>query len=148
MLETFVTSRTVPLQAPLSMGFSRQEEYWSGQLFPSPGDLPNPDGNPMPPSLQVDSLFSEPPGKPDIQNKLLQINKKQAANQTENGQDMKGKTEEESKIQGAWDEMMQILGKRDAIQNNFIPIRLANIPKLLMLRVGGTWVWNESEGQE
>jgi len=28
---------------------------------------------------------------------------------------MKGKTEEESKIQGAWDEMMQILGKRDAI---------------------------------
>ena len=26
-------------QAPLSMGFSRQE-YWSGWLFPSPGDLP------------------------------------------------------------------------------------------------------------
>ena len=31
----------VALQAPLSMGFSRQE-YWSGLLFPSPGDLPNP----------------------------------------------------------------------------------------------------------
>ena len=28
-------------QAPLSMGFSRQE-YWSGLLFPPPGDLPNP----------------------------------------------------------------------------------------------------------
>jgi len=28
-------------QAPLSMGFSRQE-YWSGLLFPSPGDLPDP----------------------------------------------------------------------------------------------------------
>ena len=28
-------------QAPLSMGFSRQE-YWSGLSFPSPGDLPNP----------------------------------------------------------------------------------------------------------
>ena len=28
-------------QAPLSMGFSRQE-YWSGLPFPSPGDLPNP----------------------------------------------------------------------------------------------------------
>ena len=28
-------------QAPLSMGFSRQE-YWSGLPFPPPGDLPNP----------------------------------------------------------------------------------------------------------
>ena len=32
---------TVACQAPLSMGFSRQE-YWSGLPFPSPGDLPNP----------------------------------------------------------------------------------------------------------
>ena len=32
---------TVALQAPLSMGFSRQE-YWSGLPFPSPGDLPDP----------------------------------------------------------------------------------------------------------
>jgi len=32
---------TVALQAPLSLGFSRQE-YWSGLLFLSPGDLPNP----------------------------------------------------------------------------------------------------------
>ena len=31
----------VACQAPLSMGFSRQE-YWSGLPFPSPGDLPNP----------------------------------------------------------------------------------------------------------
>ena len=31
-----------PCQAPLSMGFSRQE-YWSGLPFPSPGDLPNPE---------------------------------------------------------------------------------------------------------
>ena len=30
MLETLVTSRTVPLQALLSMGFSKQEEYWRG----------------------------------------------------------------------------------------------------------------------
>ena len=35
------TTWTVALQAPLSMGFSGQE-YWSGFLFPSPGDLPNP----------------------------------------------------------------------------------------------------------
>ena len=32
---------TVARQAPLSMGFSRQE-YWSGLSFPSPGDLPDP----------------------------------------------------------------------------------------------------------
>ena len=37
----FATPWTVAHQAPLSMGFSRQE-YWSGLPFPSPGDLPNP----------------------------------------------------------------------------------------------------------
>ena len=50
-------------QAPLSVGFSR-EEYWSGLPFPSPGDLPNPGIEPRYPALQVDSLPSEPPGKP------------------------------------------------------------------------------------
>ena len=35
------TPWTVARQAPLSMGFSRQED-WSGWLFPSPGDLPDP----------------------------------------------------------------------------------------------------------
>ena len=38
---TLWTPWTVACQAPLSMGFSRQE-YWSGLPFPSPGDLPNP----------------------------------------------------------------------------------------------------------
>ena len=37
----FVTPWTVAHQAPLSMGFSRQE-YWSGLPLPSPGDLPKP----------------------------------------------------------------------------------------------------------
>ena len=37
----FVTPWTVGCQAPLSMGFSRQE-YWSGLPFPSPGNLPDP----------------------------------------------------------------------------------------------------------
>ena len=37
----FVTPWTVVCQAPLSMGFPRQE-YWSGLLCPSPGDLPDP----------------------------------------------------------------------------------------------------------
>ena len=50
-------------QAPLSMEFSRQE-YWSGLQFPSPGDLPNPGIEPSFPTLQADSLLTEPPGKP------------------------------------------------------------------------------------
>ena len=43
---TLVTPQTVARQAPLSMGFSRQE-YWSGLPFPPPGDLPNPGIKPM-----------------------------------------------------------------------------------------------------
>ena len=38
----FVTPWTIARQAPLSMGFSRQE-YWSGLPCPPPGDLPNPE---------------------------------------------------------------------------------------------------------
>ena len=49
-------------QAPLSMGFSRQE-YWSGLPFLSPGDLPDPRIEPESPALQVDYLSTEPPGK-------------------------------------------------------------------------------------
>ena len=39
-VQLFVTPWTVDLQAPLSMGFSRQE-YWSGVSCPPPGDLPD-----------------------------------------------------------------------------------------------------------
>ena len=46
-----------------SLEFSRPE-YWSGQPFPSPGDLPNPGIEPRSPTLQVDSLPAEPQGKP------------------------------------------------------------------------------------
>ena len=45
------------------MGFSRQE-YGSGLLFPSPGNLPDPGIKPGSPTLQADSLPSEPPMKP------------------------------------------------------------------------------------
>ena len=45
------------------MEFSRPE-YWSGYLFPSPGDLPNPGIEPRSPALQADSLPPEPQGKP------------------------------------------------------------------------------------
>ena len=50
-----VTPWTVARQAPLSMGFSRQE-HWSGLPCPRPGDLPNPGMEPGSPALQVDSL--------------------------------------------------------------------------------------------
>ena len=58
----FATPWTVAHQAPLSMGFSRQE-YWSGLPFPSPGDLPNPRIELRSPALQTEALTSEPPGK-------------------------------------------------------------------------------------
>ena len=61
----FATLWTVAHQAPLSMGFFRQE-YWSGLLFPSPGDLPDPEIEPRSSALQADSLSFEPPGKPFV----------------------------------------------------------------------------------
>ena len=61
--QLFETQWTVACQAPLSMEFSRQE-YWSGLPFPPPGVIPDPGIEPGSPSLQADSLPSEPPGKP------------------------------------------------------------------------------------
>ena len=58
-----MTPWTVTSQTPLSMEFSRQQ-YWSGLLFPSTGDLPNPGIKPRSPTLQENSLMTEPPGKP------------------------------------------------------------------------------------
>ena len=59
---TLVTPWTVTSQALLSMGFPRQK-YWSGLPFPPPGDLPNPGTEPKSPTLQADTLASEPLGK-------------------------------------------------------------------------------------
>ena len=61
-IQLFATPWTGALQAPLSLGFSRQE-YWSGLSFPSLGDLPNPGIKPRTPALLADSLPSESPGK-------------------------------------------------------------------------------------
>ena len=55
-----VTPQTTARQAPLSMGFSRQE-YWSGLPCPPPGGLPDPEIEPRSPKLQEDSLPSEKP---------------------------------------------------------------------------------------
>ena len=59
----FATPWTVAHQAPLSMRFSRQED-WSGFPFPTPGDLPDPGIEPTSPAWQADSLPRVPPGKP------------------------------------------------------------------------------------
>ena len=52
---TLATPWTVAHQAPLILGFPRQE-YWSGLSFPSPGDLPNPGIEPKPPAMLVGLL--------------------------------------------------------------------------------------------
>ena len=46
---------TVACQAPLSVGFPKQE-YWGGLPFPSPGDLSDPGIKPVPPAWQTESL--------------------------------------------------------------------------------------------
>ena len=58
---TLATPRTVDSQAPLPMGFPRQE-YWSWLPFPSPRDLSDPGMEPKSPALQADSLCL--PAKP------------------------------------------------------------------------------------
>ena len=62
-VQLFVTLWNIAHQAPLSVGFSRWEN-WSGLPFPSSGDLPNPRIEPVFLSLQVDSLLAESSGKP------------------------------------------------------------------------------------
>ena len=66
-VQLFATLWTVALQAPLFMGFSRQE-CWSGLPCPPPGDLPDPGielTSLRSPALQAGSLPLVPPGKPD-----------------------------------------------------------------------------------
>ena len=62
LVSNSATPWSVAYQAPLTVGFSRQE-YWNGLPFPSPGDLPNPGIEPGSPTLQADGLPSELPGK-------------------------------------------------------------------------------------
>ena len=57
---------TVAYQAPLSMGFPKQE-YWNGFPFPFPGDLPDPGIKPASPTWQADSLLLSHQGSPDSQ---------------------------------------------------------------------------------
>ena len=61
----YMTPWTGACQAPLSMGFPRQE-YWNGFLFHSPGDLPNPGIKPTFPAWQADSLLQTHLGNPHL----------------------------------------------------------------------------------
>ena len=63
MSDSFEIAWTVAHQAPVSMGFSRQE-YWSGLPFPSPGDLPDPGIEPISPALASGFFTTELPGMP------------------------------------------------------------------------------------
>ena len=60
---TLVTPWTAACQAPLSMGFFRQE-YWSGLLFPSRGYLPDPGIKPASPALAGKFFTTERPRTP------------------------------------------------------------------------------------
>ena len=61
-VQLFVTPWTVACQSPLSLGFSRQED-WNGLPCPPPEDLPNTGTEPRSPTLRADPLLSELPGK-------------------------------------------------------------------------------------
>ena len=54
------------------MEFARPE-YWSGDPFPSPGDLPNPGIKPRSPTLQADSLPTESQRKPINQKQMAKV---------------------------------------------------------------------------
>ena len=67
-IQLFATLQTGVRQAPLSMGFSRQE-HWNGLPCPPPGDLPNPGielVSPASPAMQMDSLLLNHQGSPHI----------------------------------------------------------------------------------
>ena len=77
------------------MGFSRPE-YWSGLPFPSPEDLPDPGIEPRFPELQGDSLPSEPPGKPNLQNRNRLIDLENKLLFTGGGEGWKGERDLQS----------------------------------------------------
>ena len=73
-VQLYTTLWTAACQAPLSIGFSR-EEYWSGLPCPSPGNLPDSGIKPaslMSPAL-TGSLPLVPPGEPDIRKAVSQF---------------------------------------------------------------------------
>ena len=68
----FLTPGTAAHQAPLSLGFPKQE-YWSGLPFPSPGTLPDLGPEPVSPALVGRFFTTEPPGKPHVPSYLTAV---------------------------------------------------------------------------
>ena len=68
-VQLFATAGTTACQAPLSIGFPRQE-YWSRLPFPSPEDLPDPGTEPTSLALAGRFFTTEPPGKAPVWIKL------------------------------------------------------------------------------
>ena len=66
-VQLFVTLRTIAQQAPLSMGFPRQE-YWNGLLCPTSGDLPDPGIEPT--SLALAGRFFTTESSPILRYKI------------------------------------------------------------------------------
>ena len=71
-VQLFATLWTVAHQAPLSMGFPRPD-YWGELLFPPPGDLTDPGIKPVSSALAGTFFTIEPPGKPVLKIKSIQI---------------------------------------------------------------------------
>ena len=75
MSDSFATSWTVARQAPLSIGFHKQE-HWNGLPFPSPGDLHDPGMelrfplSPVSPALAGGFFTTEPSGKPHLKEEV------------------------------------------------------------------------------
>ena len=69
---SFVTSWAIACQAPLFMGFSKQE-YWSGLPFTSPGDLSDPEIQPMSPASVAGLFTTKPLGKSPNQGVYLLV---------------------------------------------------------------------------
>ena len=116
---TLMTPWTIAHQAPLSIGFCRQE-YWSGLWFPSPGGLPDPGIEPRSPAVQADSLPTELPWKTRkrrgmVNQVLWEISERQKAD----GFGLKMKGQSGTGVRGSCHE-----------------VRAA-------LRACGSWGWNE-----
>ena len=74
-VQIFAALWTIAHQAPLSMGFSRQE-YWNRVSFPTPGDLPNSGIEPsslVSPTLAGRLFILAPPGKPHTSKKVIKL---------------------------------------------------------------------------
>ena len=72
MSDSFATPWMIACQSPVSLGFFRQE-CWNGLPFPSPGDLPDPGIEPVPPALAGRFFTTEPSAKPKVKIKVKKI---------------------------------------------------------------------------